>query len=245
MRAILIDDEVNALDSLAIELKAYCPEVEILEKCLGAKKGLDAIRNLNPDLIFLDIQMPWMTGFELLEQLDDFSLDIIFVTAHDEYAIKAFEVNAVDYLLKPILKEKLISAVQKAKDRKPVTSLVVKELMEAIHVKETAKLPHIAIPVPEGLDFVKIVDILYASADSNYTFIHLVNGKSILLSKTLKQVEAMVEGRSFFRIHQSYLVNLAHIQKYIKGQGGALIMDNGKSLPVSRASKPKLMALIR
>lgn len=246
MRAILIDDEVNALDTLEIELKAYCPEVTVIKKCAGAKEGLAAIRKHNPDIIFLDIEMPWMSGFELLGQLGAFSLDVIFVTAYSEFAIKAFEVNAVDYLLKPISKIKLIDAVQKAKDRRPVTDDVLRNIMTTLDANRTARpLPHIALPTPEGLEFVKIDDIIYASADSNYSNIHLKDGNTILLAKTLKQVEALVEGRNFLRIHQSYLVNLAFIKKYIKGQGGTLVMESGVSLPVSRSCKESLMSLIR
>ncbi len=245
MRAILIDDEVNALDTLEIELNAYCPNVTIVEKCNGGEAGIIAIKKHNPDIVFLDIEMPWMTGFEMLEQLGEFKLNVVFVTAYNQFAIKAFEVNAVDYLLKPISKEKLINAVEKASQRNPVTNSVIKSIIDTINANTTKHLPHIALPTPEGLEFVKIADILYASADSNYSNIHLKDGKSILLAKTLKQVEALVEGRNFFRIHQSYLVNLMHIKKYIKGQGGTLVLENGKELPVSRSSKEKLMTLIR
>ncbi len=245
MRAILIDDEVNALDTLEIELNAYCPHVNIVEKCNGGEAGMVAIKKHNPDIVFLDIEMPWMTGFEMLEKLGDFKLNVVFVTAYNQFAIKAFEVNAVDYLLKPISKEKLIDAVEKVKQRNPITNSVLKNLMDTINSNTTKQLPHIALPTPEGLEFVKIADIVFASADSNYSNIHLKDGKSILLAKTLKQVEALVEGRSFFRIHQSYLVNLTHIKKYLKGQGGTLVMVNGKELPVSRSSKDKLLALIR
>ncbi len=247
MRAILIDDEVNALETLEIELNAYCPEVEIIAKCEDAKSGLKAIKKHNPDIIFLDIEMPWMSGFELLEALGNFSLDVVFVTAYSEFAIKAFEVNAVDYLLKPISKPKLIDAIRKAKDRHPVTDEVLKNIISTLDAERTVRkpLPHIALPTPEGLEFVRIDDIIYASADSNYSNIHLKDGNTILLAKTLKQVEALVEGRNFLRIHQSFLVNLAYIKKYIKGQGGTLVMEGGSSLPVSRSCKERLMALIR
>jgi len=245
MRAILIDDEVNALETLEIELNAYCPNVIILEKCKGGEAGIIAIKKHNPDIVFLDIEMPWMTGFEMLEQLGAFELNVVFVTAYNQFAIKAFEVNAVDYLLKPISKEKLIAAVEKVDQKSPVTDAVIKSIIDSINTSITKQLPHIALPTPEGLEFVKIEDIIYANADSNYSNIHLKSGKSILLAKTLKQVEALVSGRNFLRIHQSYLVNLTHIKKYIKGQGGTLVLVNGVELPVSRSSKEKLMSLIR
>ena len=245
MRAILIDDEVNALDTLEIELNAYCPNVVILEKCNSGEAGIMAIKKYNPDVVFLDIEMPWMTGFEMLENLGDFKLNVIFVTAYNQFAIKAFEVNAVDYLLKPVSKEKLIEAVEKVNERQPVTNAIIKSILDSINMDTSKQLPHIALPTPEGLEFVKIADILYASADSNYTHIHLKDGSRILLAKTLKQVEALVVGRSFLRIHQSYLVNLIYIKKYLKGQGGTLVLENGKELPVSRSCKEKLMSLIR
>ena len=245
MRAILVDDEVNALETLEIELNAYCPNVTVVEKCAGGEAGILAIQKHNPDIVFLDIEMPWMTGFEMLEKLGEFKLNVIFVTAYNQFAIKAFEVNAVDYLLKPVSKEKLVEAVEKVAERQqPITNSVVQNILDTINTKMRKQLPHIALPTPEGLEFVKIADIIYASADSNYSNIHLKDGKTILLAKTLKQVEALVVGRNFLRIHQSYLVNLMHIKKYIKGQGGALILDNDKELPVSRSSKERLLSLL-
>ncbi len=249
LRAILIDDEASAVESLAVELNAYCPEVDVLAKCTSAKEGIEAIQKLNPDLVFLDIKMPWMNGFEMLQALGTFSFSVVFVTAYDEFALRAFEVNAVDYLMKPIEKDKLILAVQKVKQqRKPLTPNVLDDILHTIRRLEDAgsrRVRHISLPTPEGLEFIKIDQILYAKADSNYSKIFLKDGNVVMLTRTLKQVEELVHGLNFFRTHQSYLVNLDYIKKYVKGQGGYLILERGLQVPVSRAAKSKLMELLK
>ena len=246
MKAILIDDEPNALDTLEIELNAYCPQVQVMAKCANAKAGIAAIQELNPDLVFLDIEMPWMNGFEMLQQFEAIHFEVIFVTAYDQFAIRAFEFSALDYLLKPVSKAKLISAVDKAANKKE-KSLPARQLELLIHHLTNIQnpSPNIALPTPEGLEFVAIADIIYLEADSNYVSIFLVSGGKLFLAKTLKHMEALLAGHHFLRIHQSYLVNVSHIRKYIKGQGGYVIMNNGKSLTVSRANREKLMNLGR
>jgi two-component system LytT family response regulator len=246
INAILIDDEINALDTLQIELNAYCPDVEIIAKCQSGKEGLVKIKQLNPDLVFLDIEMSWMNGFEMLQQLEEITFDVIFVTAYDEFAIKAFDFSAIDYLLKPVSKDKLIRAVDKVLTRSinklPKTQFEL--LLQNLNFGQQL-LPNIALPTPEGMEFVQVKDIIYASAESNYCHIHIVGQRKIFLAKTLKYIQMLLEGHPFLRIHQSYLINLAHVKKYVKGQGGYVVMDNGESLSVSRASKASLMNLIR
>ena len=246
LKAILIDDEINALDALEVELNAYCPDVEIRAKCQNAKEGLTSIRQIDPDVVFLDIEMPWMSGFEMLEQLDEIMFDVIFVTAYDKFAISAFDFSAVDYLLKPVSKDKLIRAVDKVMTNKqrhvpgPQFELLLKNLNA-----DQLVMPNIALPTPEGLEFVQVSDILYAEADSNYCRVHLSGGSRIFLAKTLKYIEDLLIDHPFLRIHQSYLINLAHLKKYVKGRGGYVVMKNGDNLAVSRASKEKLMKLVR
>ena len=246
LRTIIIDDEYSCVESLAIEAAAYCPEVRIIAKCDSAEKGLEAIRAQSPDLVFLDIEMPFMNAFELLEQCHPIEFDVIFVTAYDQYAIKAFDVNAADYLLKPVQKNKLISAVDKVA-RKRVRGFT-QDHLEAIVAtlqSSTTPLPNLALPTIEGFEFVKVDNILYAEAESNYTHIHLTSKKKHILSRTLKEVELMLEGHHFVRIHQSFLVNLSHVAKYVKGAGGYIILTDGTSLNVSRNFKSRLLAVIR
>lgn len=246
LKAIIIDDEINALDSLEIELNAYCPDVELVAKCDSATKGIAAIKEHNPDIVFLDIEMPWMNGFEMLEQFQHIDFDVVFVTAYDQFAVRAFDFSAVDYLLKPVSKEKLIRAVDKSLARmdRSIPHQQFDLLKQYINT-QTPGLPCIALPTPEGLEFVNVADIIYCESDSNYTHVHLSNGEQIFLSKTLKYLQELLREHPFFRIHQSYLVNLSHVKKYVKGEGGYVVMMNGKSLTVSRANKKALMELVR
>lgn len=246
LKAILIDDEVNALDALEIELGAYCPEVNIVAKCQSGEQGLKAIYKHSPEVIFLDIEMPWMNGFELLQQLDDISFDVIFVTAYDKFAVKAFEFSAIDYLLKPVAKDKLIRAVDKVINNKNrhMHKTQFEFLIQNLKIGQQL-LPNIALPNTEGLEFVQVKDIIYVESESNYCRVHLAGGDKIFLAKTLKYVQNLLEGHPFLRIHQSYLVNLAHVKKYIKGKGGYVVMSDGQSLPVSRNNKSDLMKIVR
>ncbi|MEL6926166.1 MAG: response regulator, partial [Bacteroidota bacterium] len=186
LRAILIDDELACTETLAIELAAYCPDVEVIARCNSAEEGLRSIINLKPDLVFLDIEMPWMNGFELLEKLPGIDFSVIFVTAYDQFAIKAFRFSAVDYLLKPIDKSELIEAVEKVKKRTPDNNgnEQLKFLLENIK-HQNDPLPNIALPTMEGLDFVAVKDIIYCESDNNYTKLYQQSGKMLLLSKPL------------------------------------------------------------
>lgn len=246
LKAILIDDEIACTETLDIELRAYCPEVEVISKCNSAQEGLKAIQQLNPDLVFLDIEMPWMNGFELLEELDDIPFHVIFVTAYDQFAIKAFKYSAVDYLLKPIDKQELIESVRRVKSSREryLSSKHLKILLSNMQ-NDNHLLPNIALPTMEGLDFVAVKDILYCESDNNYTRVHRKEGKVLLLSKSLKEIEKLLKERTFFRVHQSYLVNLTHITRYIKGSGGFVVLSNGDQVPVSRAKKEELLRLVR
>ncbi len=246
MRAILIDDEPDSLESLSAEIIAYCPEVSIIEACGDPRKGLLAIREHIPDLVFLDIEMPHLNGFELLQQLDPIDFDVIFVTAYDAYAVRAFEFNAVDYLLKPVLKAKLIQAVRKVADKKNhnLDPQHLKALINHMHVQSRQELENIALPTSEGFDFVPVNEIKYMQSDNNYTWVHLLSQQKYLLARTLKDVSAMMSFPQFFRVHQSYYVNLNHVKKYVRGQGGYLVLKDGTQIPVSRANKEALLQLI-
>jgi two-component system LytT family response regulator len=246
LKAILIDDEINALDALALELNAYCPEISVVAKCQSGNEGLAAIGAWHPDVVFLDIDMPWMSGFEMLEQLPEIDFDVIFVTAYDQYAVNAFAYSAVDYLMKPVSRDTLIRAVDKVMSHQqhqlpdPQFDILLKNLNSG-----RMQMPIIALPTTEGLEFVLVADILYAESESNYCHVHLADGKRIFLAKTLKYIEEILAGHPFLRIHQSYLVNLTHVRKYVKGRGGYVVMNNGDHLAVSRSSRDKLMKLVR
>jgi two-component system LytT family response regulator len=246
MRAILIDDEPDSLESLSAELHTYCPEVEIVASFSDPRKAVDVIRDSSPDLVFLDIEMPHLNAFELLQQLEPIRFDVIFVTAYDEYAVRAFEFNAVDYLLKPVMKSKLMQAVQKVSDKNSHT-LHPKKLEALIHNMQMHTRPEmnsIALPTSDGFDFVSVDEIRFLQSDDNYTWVHLVSNQKYLVTRTLKEVAAMVNLPRFFRAHQSYCVNLNHVKKYVRGAGGYLVMKDGTQIPVSRANKEALMRLL-
>ncbi len=246
MRAILIDDEPDSLESLSAEIQQYCPEITVIGTYSDPREGLEKLKKESPDVLFLDIEMPHINGFELLQKMETIDFDVIFVTAYDEYAVKAFEFNAVDYLLKPILKTKLLQAVQKVTDKKgsPLDNDHIKALINNIHLNSRLEMENIALPTAEGFEFVHVNDIAYLEADNNYTWVHLVSKHKYYLTRTLKEMSAMIHFPQFFRSHQSYCVNLNHVKKYVRGQGGYLVLKDGKQIPVSRANKEPLIQLL-
>ncbi len=246
MRAFLIDDEQDSLESLSAEIQQYCPEITIAGTFNDPRKGLEALQNEKPDLLFLDIEMPHLNGFELLQKVGQIDFDVIFVTAYDEYAVKAFEFNAVDYLLKPILKAKLIQAVQKASEKQGahLDNDQIKALINNIQLHSRLEMENIALPTAEGFEFIHVNDIAYLQADNNYTWVHLLSKQKYYLTRTLKEMAAMIHFPQFFRSHQSYYVNLNHVKKYVRGQGGYLVLKDGTQIPVSRANKEPLIHLL-
>lgn len=237
MKAIIIDDEKHCREGLEIMLSRHCPTVEIIAQGDGAKAGIKLITQYHPDLVFLDIEMPEMNGFEMLEYCGGCDFEIIFTTAYNEYAIKAIRHSALDYLLKPVNKTELVQAIERASESKKIhASSRIMKLLESIHATRPSE--RIALPTIEGLIMVDTKDILYCESDNNYTRFHLQNGKSVYISKTLKKAELLLQNNTdFYRIHHSFLVNLKFIQQYIKGDGGEVVMSNGKYLPVSRNNR--------
>lgn len=242
INAILIDDEAHCLDSLTILLKKFCPEVQVLERCLSAKQGLDATMKHHTQLVFLDVEMPSMNGFEFLEQFHEIPFSVIFTTAYDKYAIKAIRFSALDYLLKPIDPNELVGAVHKVKANNHLpTSEQFRMLLDKIQNKESG-LTKIAVPIVEGFELVKADDIITCEADNNYTYLHLKNKRKITACRTLKEVEEQLElFPSFIRVHHSYIVNLNEVTKYIRGDGGYLMMSDGSTVDVSRSRKTSLL----
>ena len=236
----------SSLESLSFELKTYCPEIDIIAACRTPGEGIQNIKALGPDIVFLDIEMPGMNAFELLQALPDINFDIVFVTAYDQFALKAFDFNAVDYLLKPVRKQKLVAAVQKVMDQqqKRLDKTGLEALIQNIHVQRRTGLEQIALPTNDGFTMVHVNDITYLEADSNYTWVHVSDQKKWLIAKTLKEVEELLQFSQYFRIHKSYLVNLNHVARYIRGQGGTLVMKDGAHIPVARTQKSDLMQLL-
>jgi len=245
LRAVLIDDEDNCLKMLQWELNNRCPEVEILAMCDSGKEGLKAIKKHQPDVVFLDIEMPYMNGFEMLELTADINFEVIFTTAYDQYAIKAFKISAVDYLLKPIDEDNLTKAVERVKEKlkqnfSPYQINYIKQQVENV---KHQKVKNIALPTLEGLIFVALEHIIYCQSDGGYARVYLMDGRNIFISRTLREMEEILEGFQFKRVHNSFIINLDHIKKYIKADGGYLIMSNDNEVKVSRSKKDELLKL--
>ncbi len=242
MNAILVDDEAHCLDTLSILLQDYCPEVDIIERCSSAKQALSSIEKNQPSLVFLDIEMPVMNGFELLEQFKEIKFSVIFTTSYDQYAIKAIRFSALDYLLKPIDPKELLIAVHKAATLKNTpTSEQLKMLMDQLHHKENG-FTKIAVPTAEGFEMIPAENVMRCEADDNYTHLFLKNKSKITACRTLKEMEEQLDDFKYFvRVHHSYLVNLNEVTKYIRGDGGYLIMSDGTTVNVSRSRKDALL----
>jgi two-component system LytT family response regulator len=248
LRAIIVDDEAPCIETLEWDLKEYCPEVDVLATCRSGEEGLKAIEEWRPEILFLDIEMPGMNGFEMLKKVSSPQFAVIFTTAYDQYAIKAIKSSAVDYLLKPVDKDDLIQAVQKVKtrlsmvDHDQLTEDVKNKVEEVfMQYEKLTSVESVALPTSDGYEFVSVDSIVHCQSDSNYTHFYLADGSRIFISKTLKEVQHLLPESKFIRVHNSHLVNASHIRKYIRGQGGQVIMSNGQSIAVARAKKEELM----
>lgn len=238
-KALIIDDESHAIEALKWELQENCPEVEIVAT---TQKPLDAIKLIythNPDLLFLDIEMPRLNGFELLETLPPNKCKIIFTTAYDEFAIKAIKVSAFDYLLKPIDSDELRLAINKFIEQKTQDEHVpLQEIITSISGQQ--KIEKIAVSSNNGTDFIDQDDIYFCESSGNYTYLHLENEK-ILVSKTLKHIEQQLNPHIFLRTHHSFVVNLNYVVKYLKGEGGEVVLKNKVHVKVSRSRKENVL----
>ena len=239
--AIIVDDEPYCRETLSTLLDRYCPDVKVVAICGSGAEALKAIHAQQPQLVFLDIEMPHMNGFELLEKITPINFELIFTTSYDQYAIKAIRFSALDYLLKPIDREELQKAVQKIALRQhPPMPQQLEILLQKLHQPVTPILK-IAMPTMEGLQMVSVESIISCASDSNYTILLLKNKQKIIASRTMKEVEEMLEDHSFLRVHHSYIVNLNEINKYVKGEGGYLVMSDGSTVDVSRSRKEMLL----
>ncbi|WP_295125986.1 LytTR family DNA-binding domain-containing protein [uncultured Chitinophaga sp.] len=245
MQAIIVDDEKHCREVLQVLLNRYCADVEIVALCENGQEGLDAIAKHQPQLLFLDVEMPGMTGFEMLKRCTTHSFSIIFTTAYNQYAIQAIRHSALDFLLKPVDKEELADAVDKALAKRNNNSdKHVNNLMHYLyqHIQPNERL---AFPTMDGLRMLAVKDITYCESDGGYTRIFMQQGeKPMLICRTLKEVEEVLGEKGFFRVHHSFMINLAYMDKYIKGDGGEIILLDGKNIPVSRNRKQEFLMRI-
>jgi two-component system, LytTR family, response regulator len=243
--AIIIDDEPKGRLALHQKLQTYCPEVAVVAQAEDGSEALILIEKYRPQLIFLDIEMPKMNGFEMLNAIAEKDFHIIFTTAYDQYAIKAIKFAAFDYLLKPVDIEELRQAVFKIKDKETHQTKQQVELLQQNSMRFAKKqLNKLAIPTLEGLLFYDLKDIVHLEATSNYTIIYFTDNSKIIASKTLKEFDELLPEDTFFRTHHSHIINLTFIKRYIRGNGGQIELQNGTLIEVSRRKKEAFLQAI-
>ena len=237
LRSIIVDDELKSRESLKMMISTFCQDIEVLETCQNVSEALVAIAKFRPDIVFLDIQMQGETGFDLLTQLRSIDFEVIFTTAHSEYAIKAIRYSAIDYLLKPIDVTDLQNAVARVQNKQ--SGSVVERMQQLLqNIKSSGPDNYkLALPTAEGLTFIKINDVMYLKASGNYTEIFMREGEKHLVSRHLKEYDDLLSGQNFFRIHHSTLINVKFIKSYVRGDGGYVVMSDSSSLDVSRRKK--------
>ena len=241
--SIIVDDEPRGISMLKNLLQEYCPGIKVLAECATADDAIEKIELLSPQICFLDITLPGKNSFELLEELQTIPFEIIFITAHNDYALQAFQYSAVDYLMKPIDEDLLVESVKRASMRihsKEITNNV----SALLHNLQSANSPRemkICISSSKGFQLVDLKDILYCEASSNYTNFYFTSGAAVITSKTILEYELLLEDSGFTRIHKSYLVNLLHVKEYLRGEGGSIILTNKKELEVSRRKKEEFL----
>jgi len=239
IRAIIIDDEQESRNTVINILNNFCKNIQVVAQAENVKAGIEIIEKENPDVVFLDIQMPDGTGFDLLEELVEVNFQVIFVTAYDQYALKAIKFSALDYLLKPVNPQHLIDAVEKLKKPETDFGLISKQISTLLRNKNGFE--RITLPTFDGLRFIILKDIIRCEADNNYTNFYLNSGEKVLVTKTLKEYDESLSGEDFIRVHQSHLVNSKYIDRYIKGDGGTIIMTDGSQVEVSRRRKEEFL----
>lgn len=237
LKALIVEDETHSREILRNYLGKYCPTVEVMGEADGVESGVNLIRQSPPDLLFLDVEMPFGNAFDLLDQLPDRSFETVFVTAYDHYAKDALNHHAAYYLTKPISIDELVKAVDYVGEVKKQEEAIEGKVLQARLQPVEGK---ITIPQQDGFEVLNAQEIIYCKADDNYTEIHLKDRK-ILVSKTLKYFETALDGFSFARIHKSYLVNVNEVSRYRKGKGGSVVLSTGKELSVSASKKAELL----
>ena len=243
LRTIIIDDEAHVRESLADMLKRHCPNAKVVGRSEGVKSGLKAIQTHHPDLVLLDIKMKDGTGFDLLEQIENIDFKIIFITAYDQYAIKAFKFSALDYLLKPVESTDLKEAIDKAdKISQQEVKTQLNTLANNLQTDDQSK-KKIILKTFDNVHLVKVRDIVYAESDGRYSTIYLASGENVIVSNTLKHYHEMLGDFGFYRVHKSYLINLEHIRRFEKAEGGYVILETGAKVPVASRKREELLEL--
>jgi two-component system LytT family response regulator len=242
MKAVLIDDQSHVRENLKMLLGEFAPEVAVIAEADGVKSGLECVRKYKPDLVFLDIEMADGTGFDLLSLIKERTFRVIFVTGHEGYAIRAFRVAAIDYLLKPLDPDDLIEAVAKARSQGPLQQVQVNE---ALASQSADKLKQLVLSDAETVYLVQLSEIIRCQSEDNYTRFFLMDGRKLLISRTMKEFDELLEKSGFFRSHQSHLINLAFFDHLDKRDGGTIFLKDGSSVPLATRKKDNLLQALR
>ena len=245
LSCVIVDDEIHCTETLKYELEKHCPQVQVLASTNNPNEAKQLIQNLRPSIVFLDIEMPGLSGFELLSSFDETQFSVVFVTAYDQYALQAFKFAAVDYILKPVDGIKLAQTVTKLNKQSypALNDSQLKLILNGLYQKEE-KHSKIALNNGNKIEIVTIKDIIRCEADSNYCKIFLNDDRDLYLSKTLKDVEQMLSDHHFLRVHNKHLVNAQHVQNYLKVDGGILTMSDGCEIQVTRYSKKEVINML-
>ncbi|MBL7913496.1 MAG: response regulator transcription factor [Bacteroidia bacterium] len=243
IKAVIIDDEQNCVEMLEWLLKTYCPMVQIAAMCNSGEQGIEAIMKHRPDVVFLDIEMPRMNGFDMLEKFEHLFFDVVFTTAYNKFAIKAFRYSALNYLLKPVDPDDLQSTIKKLEEKR---SAIEKDQLRLLldNMKNLSPTTQrIALSTGDGLIFVNTADIMYCQAESNYTNVVMSNRNKVLVAKTLKDIDETLSGKDFFRIHNSFLINMNHIKKFVRGDGGYILMNDDTQITIARSKREEFFEM--
>ncbi len=244
LNALIIDDEIDARNALEVLLTKFVKDVNVVGQASGVKTGIEQINSLNPDVVFLDINMEDGTGFDLLDELSEIKFHLVFVTAFNQYAIKAFKYTAFDYLLKPVDLQELRKCVERLNSIGKVT-VGNTRMQELRTTHKSGQFSKITLPNLGGFDVVDIEEIIRCEGQKNYTTFYLKDNRKLVVSKTLKEYELILQEHNFLRVYQSHLINLKCIKQYQKGRGGTVVMEDGSEIPVSREKKEVLLRKIK
>lgn len=244
IRAILVDDEVKGRQFLRQLCEKYTPQIKIVGEASNATEAMELFDLEKPDLVFLDIEMPDISGIEMLRQMHEIPFEVVFVSAFNRYAVEAFRLGAVDYLLKPANPADLQQAIERV-EKNLSQKLADRPNVKALTQTFGQAFTKVTVPTLNGYEFIDFEEIIFLQSDNNYTTLHLTNGKKVVASKGLGDFEELLEAYRFFRVHKSFLINLAHIRKYIRGDGGTVVMGDGTEIDVSRRRKEEFLACLK
>jgi len=240
LKTVIVEDELSSQETLQNYLEAYCSEVEVVGLAANIEEGKKVIEATQPDLVFLDVEMPFGTGFDLLESLQEVTFQTVFVTAFSHYAIRAIQYSASNYILKPIDIDELVAAVDKVKKADPPKIDATSILLQNIRSSQQQETK-VVLPVIDGFEVIQAQEVIHCKSEDNFTLFTLENGQQLMICRTLKFYQEILEPLGFLRIHKSHLINLERVRKYIKGSGGFVVMSNGAELPVSPKQKSLLI----